>query len=239
MKKKYTAAGLLAVALVSCTMAYQFAMAEERAAQAWRPSQDSQLQSLDARLGEKVREFLELNELLSRQLEDVRLQQAGQQNSPLLTGNTFVPAPVEVAPHQVSSPSVAAESIASFSRSERHQSDESHPLIDSRSAESQSPLEPYQPAESNPFIEPRAAESQASLESDQLASPPARQAPWWSRYRLSMVVYSDSARSAVVNGRYVRRGDAVTSGVVVRDIRPNQVTLARGGETARLTIGAE
>ena len=166
MKKKYTAAGLLAVALVSCTMAYQFAMAEERAAQAWRPSQDSQLQSLDARLGEKVREFLELNELLSRQLEDVRLQQAGQQDSPLLTGNAFVP-------------------------------------------------------------EPLAPE------------PPVRQAPWWSRYQLSMVVYSDTSRSAVINGRYVRRGDAVASGVVVRDIRPNQVTLARGGETARLTIGAE
>ena len=73
MKRKYLAAGLLAGAAVSCALANQFASAEERAAQAWHPSQDSQLQSLDARLAEKVREFLELNELLSRQLEDVRL----------------------------------------------------------------------------------------------------------------------------------------------------------------------
>ena len=188
MKKKYTAAGLLAVALVSCTMAYQFAMAEERAAQAWRPSQDSQLQSLDARLGEKVREFLELNELLSRQLEDVRLQQAGQQDPPLRRGNAFVPEPLAPEPAMPEPVDITPEVVAP----------------------------PPPPPE-----------------------PPVRQAPWWSRYQLSMVVYSDTSRSAVVNGRYVRRGDAVASGVVVRDIRPNQVTLARGGETARLTIGAE
>lgn len=112
MKKKYTAAGLLAVALVSCTMAYQFAMAEERAAQAWRPSQDSQLQSLDARLGEKVREFLELNELLSRQLEDVRLQQAGQQDSPLLTGNAFVPEPLAPEPAMPEPVEITPEVVA-------------------------------------------------------------------------------------------------------------------------------
>lgn len=177
MKKKYTAAGLLAFALFSCLLAYQLAVAEDRAAQAWRPSQDSQLQSLDARLGEKVREFLELNDLLSRQLEDVRLQQIEQHDSPLLTGNAFVPEPVAVTPEIVVAP-------------------------------------PPPPA------------------------PTVRQAPWWGRYKLSMVVYSDGARSAVINGRYVRSGDALSPGVVVRGIAPSQVTLARGGETARLTIGA-
>lgn len=185
MKRKYLAAVLLAGAAVSCALANQLASAEERAAQAWHPSQDSQLQSLDARLAEKVREFLELNELLSRQLEDVRLQQAGQNDVPLLTGNELVPEPVE---------QVAAEVVAP-------------------------PPPPPPPTPPEP-------------------APPARQAPWWSHYKLSMVVYSDDARSAVINGRYVQRGDALTSGVVVHAIAPNQVTLARGGETARLTMGA-
>lgn len=175
MKRKYLAAGLLAGAAVSCALANQFASAEERAAQAWHPSQDSQLQSLDARLAEKVREFLELNELLSRQLEDVRLQRAGQQDVPLLTGNEIMPEPVAATTEVAPTPPLA---------------------------------------------------------------PPVRQAPWWSRYKLSMVVYSEGARSAVINGRYLRRGDALASGVVVQAIAPNQVTLARGGETARLTMGA-
>ncbi|MEL7966108.1 general secretion pathway protein GspB [Vreelandella neptunia] len=181
MKRKYLAAVLLAGAVVSCALANQLASAEERAAQGWHSNQDSQLQSLDARLAEKVREFLELNELLSRQLEDVRLQQAGQNDVPLLTGNELVPEPVE---------QVAAEDVT--------------------------PPAPPEPA----------------------PAPPARQAPWWSHYKLSMVVYSDDARSAVINGRYVQSGDALTSGVVVHAIAPHQVTLARGGETARLTIGA-
>ena len=118
----------------------------------------------------------------------MRLQQAGQQDSPLLTGNAFVPEPLAPEPAMPEPVEITPEVVAP----------------------------PPPPPE-----------------------PPVRQAPWWSRYQLSMVVYSDTSRSAVINGRYVRRGDAVASGVVVRDIRPNQVTLARGGETARLTIGAE
>ena len=60
--------------------------------------------------------------------------------------------------------------------------------------------------------------------------------PWWTRYQASMVVSSAGVRSAVVNGRYVRRGDSLGRGVVVRDIRPGQVSLSRGGQVAVLKV---
>ncbi|HBB78319.1 hypothetical protein BBI09_04685 [Stutzerimonas xanthomarina] len=170
MKRKYLAAGLLVGAAVSCALAYQLASAQERQMQQWRPSQDTQLQGLDARLGEKVQEFLELNELLSRQLETGQLTRDGQRDLPLLTGPEAAPKP-------------RSENAKSLAR-------------------------------------------------------PSRPAPWWSRYKLSMVVASNGSRSAVINGRYVRMGDALAPGVVVRRIAPGQVTLVRAGETARLTMGA-
>jgi len=171
MKRKYLAAGLLVGAAVSCALAYQLASAQERQMQQWRPSQDTQLQGLDARLGEKVREFLELNELLSRQLETGQLTRDGQRDLPLLTGLEAASKPIRI------------ENAKNLAR-------------------------------------------------------PSRPAPWWSRYKLSMVVASNGSRSAVINGRYVRMGDALAPGVVVRRIAPGQVTLARAGETARLTMGA-
>lgn len=171
MKKKYLAAGLLVGAAASCVLAYQLASAQERQAQQWRPGQDTQLQGLDARLGEKVREFLELNELLSRQLETGQLTRDGQPGLPLLTGLEAAPKPVKI------------ENAKSPART-------------------------------------------------------TRPAPWWTRYKLSMVVASDGSPSAVINGRYVRVGDAVAPGVVVRRIEPGQVTLVRAGEHAQLKLGA-
>lgn len=168
MKMKYIAAGLLSTAFISCGVAYQFASAAEGG---WQPGSDTQLQSLDVRLGEKVAEFLELNELLTRQLESVRLNQQTLPNEPLLTGNEVVSEPVATEPEIAPAPA------------------------------------------------------------------PVRQPPWWSRYQVSMVVYSNGSRSAVINGRYVRNGDALAPGVRVRSISPGQVMLARGEETARLTVG--
>lgn len=172
MKRKYLAAGLLVGVGTSCVLAYQLASAQEQQMQQWQPSQDTQLQSLDARLGEKVREFLELNELLSRHLENGELTRDGQRDSPLLTGLEAVSEPARI--ENVRSPAPA---------------------------------------------------------------PAPRPVPWWTRYKLSMVVASDGSPSAVINGRYVRIGDAVAPGVVVRRIEPGKVTLVRAGEHALLKLG--
>lgn len=170
MKRKHVAAGLLLMALASCALAYELAQSSERQMQAWRPSEDAQLQSLDRRLAEKVEEFLELSALLGDQLEQARLAEGRQQNAPLLVA-----------------PRAQAEQV--------------------------------EPA-------PRRPEARI-----------VRRAPWWSKYRLSMIVSSSDARSAVINGRYVRPGDSLAPGVVVRRIGSDEVVLARAGQTARLTMG--
>lgn len=171
MKAKNLAAGLLALALASCALAYQFVNAAENGMHAWRPSQDVQLQSLDSRIADKVREFQELSELLSGQLAQSRPAQGREQNTPLLVGP------------QAESPAAA----------------------------------PAAPAR-------------------QVESRPARQSPWWSKYRLSMIVFSDDNRSAVINGRYVRRGDRLAPGVIVQQIAREAVVLSHNDQTARLTM---
>lgn len=171
MKRKYIAAGLLVGVGASCVLAYQLASAQEQQMQQWQASQDTQLQALDARLGEKVREFLELNELLSRHLENGQLTRDGQRDAPLLTGLDAVSEPIKV-------------------------------------------------------------------ENAKSSAPAPRPVPWWTRYKLSMVVASAGSPSAVINGRYVRIGDAVAPGVVVRRIEPGKVTLVRAGEYALLKLGA-
>lgn len=65
-------------------------------------------------------------------------------------------------------------------------------------------------------------------------SPAAR--PWWHGYSLSMVLVSNGASSAVINGRYVRAGDTIGNGVVVRTVEQNQVVLERRGARATLSI---
>lgn len=60
--------------------------------------------------------------------------------------------------------------------------------------------------------------------------------PWWSEYELNMVVYSDEARSAVVNGQFVREGDAVRADIIVKKIASQSVTLARQNDTKTLFV---
>jgi len=68
------------------------------------------------------------------------------------------------------------------------------------------------------------------------AVPMVPEAPWWSAYRLSMVMISDDARSAVINGRYVRAGESVGPDVVVREVTPGNVVLEHGGERVTLSM---
>lgn len=49
--------------------------------------------------------------------------------------------------------------------------------------------------------------------------------PWWSDCKLSMVFYSDKSRTAVISGKFVREGDAVLDGIVVKKIDRQSVTL--------------
>lgn len=60
--------------------------------------------------------------------------------------------------------------------------------------------------------------------------------PWWSEYELDMVFYSDDARSAVVNGQFVREGDTVRADVIVKKIASQSVTLARQADTKTLFV---
>jgi len=60
--------------------------------------------------------------------------------------------------------------------------------------------------------------------------------PWWSGYELNMVVYSDEARSAAVNGQFVREGDAVRADIIVKAIASQSVTLARQNDTKTLFV---
>lgn len=212
MKQKYSAAILLAMASASCALAYQLANAEAQTAQAWRPDQDSQLQSLDARLGERVGEFLELSKLLDRQLDSMNLKRALQQNTPLLTGTDYQPPEPRSAPAPTPSAAPAPEST----------------LI------SEPPSDPVPTVITNPVSQPtHTPEAPAAAQTTRTV----KQAPWWSRYRLSMVVHSTDVHSAVINGQYVRNGDTLANDIIVRHIAPGQVTLVRHGQTARLTIG--
>lgn len=90
------------------------------------------------------------------------------------------------------------------------------------------PLEPIQ----GPSTLLVGAEAPVESKPARRAAPP----PWWSGYNLSMVLVSNGTSSAVINGRYVRAGDAIGNGVVVRRVEQNRVVLERRGARATLSI---
>lgn len=59
---------------------------------------------------------------------------------------------------------------------------------------------------------------------------------WWRGYSLSMVMLSDGVRSAVINGRYLRAGDSLGKGIVVRQVQQDSVILERRGQRATLAM---
>jgi len=60
--------------------------------------------------------------------------------------------------------------------------------------------------------------------------------PWWTPYQVSMIVFSNGARSAVINGHYVRTGDTVAPGISVHAVNPDNVVLQRSGKRATLVM---
>lgn len=61
-------------------------------------------------------------------------------------------------------------------------------------------------------------------------------APWWSGYKLNMVVVSNGVRSAVINNRYLRTGDMLSRDIRVQRVEQGRVVLQRGGQQATLSM---
>ena len=61
-------------------------------------------------------------------------------------------------------------------------------------------------------------------------------APWWSGYKLNMVVVSNGVRSAVINNRYLRTGDMLSRDIRVQRVEQGRVVLQRGGQQAPLSM---
>ena len=61
-------------------------------------------------------------------------------------------------------------------------------------------------------------------------------APWWSGYKLNMVVVSNGVRSAVINNRYLRTGDMLSRDIRVQSVEQGRVVLKRGDQFATLSM---
>lgn len=165
MKKKYVSAILLTAAIGSGLIAYRLA-AETAPRERAMPNEYGQLQMLDEQLAAKVIQFMELSDLLTKQLDQARENQNRDSQAPLL---------------------VATQNNAS-------------------------PVKTQQPVADKP------------------------KAPWWSGYRLSMVVVSNGVRSAVINGRYVKAGDTIGPGIRVHQVSDGRAVLKRAGQWAILKM---
>lgn len=173
MKNKHLSVFLITVTLGSGLFAYQLS-AHTGINSHLVGQEHSQLQMLDQRLATKVLEFMELSDLLGKQLDQARIAQNRDHKDPLLVDSQPEPASVQIieTPITISKPVVQAP----------------------------------------------------------------KRAPWWAGYRLSMVVVSNGARSAVINGRYVQAGDTLRSGIRVYRVDPGQVVLVRAGKLATLSM---
>lgn len=61
-------------------------------------------------------------------------------------------------------------------------------------------------------------------------------APWWSGYKLNMVIVSNDVRSAVINNRYLRAGDMLSRDIRVQRVEQGRVVLKRGDQFATLSM---